>query len=911
MPNNSSINSNEIIKFLKKSGLEIETRNFCEKMISNIETDSRKVTTNSLFICIPGLITDGHNFAEDAIANGAAVLVVERFLPLSIFQIKVQNARIATAWLAQLFYHDPSANFKLIGITGTNGKTTVTDIIFQLLRNKGARVGKIGTLGYSINEKNFKTNHTTPDILELNQILKKMVREKVEYVVMEVSSHAIALHRTFGLKFDLALLTNISQDHLDFHGNMQNYAETKFRFLKQVLNQNQPVLVNIDDEFGNKFAQKYPARTISFGKADYSINLQQISSQHSKFKLNNIDFTTQLIGKHNVFNLAAAIIAVEIISNKKVETAEVYAVKPVPGRLQKVNTAKNVFVDYAHTPAALENVLSTLKQLQTGRIITVFGAGGNRDVSKRPLMYKAANKFSDFCLITNDNPRWEDPEQIIQDIISETAPEDNFWILPDRKKAIKTAIALAKPQDIVLIAGKGHENYQEIKGKKLYFSDVEIAEQNIKSPSTSLLIPIHTLFLQKLFHCKLPSQYLNAISTDSRKIEPNSLFIALEGENYDGHDYIENVLSVPNCLAVVKKDFPSNDIRLIKVKSPLAAMGKLAKKYLALFNLTKIALTGSVGKTTCKEFIYNILSESAPTQKTCANENNQIGLPRTIFRMKPETQYAILELGTNHFGEIEYLTQIAQPDIGIITKIGATHLEFLKSIEGVFQEKSALLRFPLKLRIFPGDDNRFSEFEGVTFGKNADNDFQIGKIESKGDKTIFWLNKEKYQINSPFTVHACNAAIAVILAKKLKIEDKIIRRGLAKPLQVNYRMQILQISGQIYLADCYNANPDSMQAAIEFWQNYLPHRPHVAILGDMLELGKYSDKHHKEISAKMKNEKFDSFISIGKYATLYEADMHFDSVNEFLQADIKFPPEAVILLKASHSLGLEKIVERK
>jgi UDP-N-acetylmuramoyl-tripeptide--D-alanyl-D-alanine ligase len=526
-------------------------------------------------------------------------------------------------------------------------------------------------------------------------------------------------------------------------------------------------------------------------------------------------------------------------------------------------------------------------------------------------MYQAAKKYSDICLVTNDNPRWEAPHKIIRDIISQANPEDNFWILPDRKKAIQTAISLAKSEDIVLVAGKGHETYQEIKGEKHYLNDVEIAESKINYNSAPLSIPMHSLFLEKIFAYQLPNQYITAISTDSRQLQPTSLFFALTGDNFDAHDYIDDVLAIPNCLAVVKENFPNPNKRLLKVKSPLEAMGKLAKKYLQLFNVTKIALTGSVGKTTCKEFIYNILSEAGATQKTLANENNQIGLPRTIFRMKPATKYAVLELGTNHFGEIEYLTQIAQPNIGIITKIGATHLEFLKSIEGVFQEKSALMRFPLQTRIFPGDENRFRDFEGITFGKKPNNDFQIHKITNLDNKTTFWLNNEDYEINSPFSVHAYNAAIAVILAKKLQIDEKFIHTGLAKPLRVNYRMQIMQFQQQTYLADCYNANPDSMLAAIEFWQNYQSHRPHVAILGDMLELGQSAAKHHKDISRKMKNEKFDSFISIGKYATLYEADNHFDSVDDFLQADISFAHDAVILLKASHSIELEKIVERK
>ncbi|MDY6915940.1 MAG: UDP-N-acetylmuramoyl-L-alanyl-D-glutamate--2,6-diaminopimelate ligase [Candidatus Cloacimonadota bacterium] len=914
MFNNSRIiRSSEILELLQKSGFTPKLRNFTDIDIKNIATDSRKVKPGTLFICITGFQTDGHKFVNSAYKAGVKMLIVERFLSNTIPQIKVTNSRKAAAIIAKFYFQNPTNAFKLIGVTGTNGKTTICDIIFQLLKQQSYSVGKIGTLGYQINEKHFPTNHTTPDIINLNQILNKMKQHNVDYVVMEVSSHAIQLNRIYGLEFDLALLSNITQDHLDFHKNMNSYAETKLSFLKNVLKQKKKVIVNADDVFGNNFSRIYSqVYTLSFTSGDFVIKEPTYSFEGSSFNFLGQKFETKLIGKHNVFNIAAAIAALVNINSNIVTPQMIKNLKNIRGRLERASIQKQIFIDYAHTPAALENVLTTLYKLKRNWIITVFGAGGNRDVGKRPKMLNAALKYSDLCIITSDNPRWEEPMQIIRDITSQASYNEKFWILPNRKMAIKTAVAIAKKEDIVLIAGKGHETSQQIKGKKIYFDDKKVAENSWQPPLDKLSLPIHSLMLEKIFDTPpLPNNLITNISTDSRQIKENSLFFALKGENFDAHNFVEDVLDVKGCLAIVKKDFPKNDPRLIKVDSPLLALGKLAKKYLQLFSLVKIALTGSVGKTTCKEFIYNILSEVASTQKTSANENNQIGLPKTIFNLHPQTKYAILEIGTNHFGEIAYLTDIVEPDIGIITKIGPTHLEFFHDVKGVFQEKADLMKFPLKIRIFPGDDGWFQNFEGITFGKKSDNDFQIREIKQLGLFTNFKLNDKKYTINSPFFIHAYNAAIAIILAKTLKVSEKHIIKGLEKPIDIKYRMQIINRNNQIYLADCYNANPDSMKAALKFWLNYQPHRPHVAILGDMLELGKHAKKMHKEISEFLQNEKFDSLISVGKYASLYDADKHFKTVDDFLEAKIDFPSNAIILLKGSHSIALEKIVERK
>ena len=918
----------EIIAQLNKYDLVVEYDK-PQKEISfhKPETDSRLISENDIFICIKGYKFDGHNFAQSAVKNGAKLLICEQKQAIAIPQIIVKNSRKSAAVLAKYFFGNPSSKFKLIGITGTNGKTTISHIVEYLLRKNGKKTGLIGTLGYYINGKHFPLERTTPDIVELNRILTKMNAEKVEYVVMEVSSHSLALDRVFGLEFDVALLTNITRDHLDFHKNLRDYAETKFKLFRYT-NENKGISIfNIDDEYGKKFYQRLKGKkfSISFFDADYGITNWQTNPNGSNFRLSigekTEEFKTKLSGKFNVFNAAAAVAILTRISPEiSLFSLKVHLknFQTVPGRLEQIKNKRNlnIFIDYAHTPDALENVLTTLSEMKKERIITVFGAGGNRDKQKRPQMLKAVLKHSDLAIVTSDNPRNEKPEDIIRDIVKGTNPFSSFWIVTKRTKAIETAVKLASENDIILIAGKGHEKYQEINGKKIHFDDKEEALKACeaiyeeKTETEKLAIPIDTLELEILFSSDkiTESKLLDSVSTDSRTISENSLFFALAGENFDGHNFVDEVLNRKNCFAVVQKK-KSEKKNIFLVENTLKALGLLAKKYKSLFKIKTVAITGSVGKTTTKEYIFNILSEIAPTLKTLGNENNLIGLPKTIFRIKPIHKFAVLELGSNHFGEISYLADICSPDIGIITSVGAAHLEFFGNLDGVFKEKSSLLRRPLELKIYP-DDEKFSEFAGITFGTSSHCDYRISKIKPSENSTSFFVNFEEFSIPTPYEKFVPNATIAIALASEMQISKSLIRKGLQKPLSISQRMEIIPFNDGFILNDCYNANPDSMKAAIAFWLKFHPEKPHVAVLGDMLELGEKTDFFHREIGKILKNEHFHLLISVGKFARSFQAKFHFPSVQKLIDSKIykTFSANSVILLKASHSVALEKLI---
>ncbi|MDP8269501.1 MAG: UDP-N-acetylmuramoyl-L-alanyl-D-glutamate--2,6-diaminopimelate ligase [Candidatus Tenebribacter davisii] len=926
MCNNSKmISTTEIISVLKIHDLLIETiKIVSSKTFSGIQTDSRKVKTGQVFVCIVGFISDGHNYAESAVKRGAKLLIVEKELEIEIPQIIVKNTRKATALLAKLFFNEPSKKMKLIGITGTNGKTTIANLIERILLDNGKKVGLIGTLGYSINAKTYRSERTTPDIIDLNSIFYEMNQQDVEFIVMEVSSHALSLDRIFSLDFHSTVFTNLTQDHLDFHTNINEYAKTKFKLFENT----KKAYINIDDEHGKRLFRKcsFTKYGISFEQGDIKIGDHDFTITGSSFdvqvKQDTYHINTNLIGKYNIFNTATAFsVALDLLGTSHVQKIidSIKKIECISGRLQQVANDRNIgiYIDYAHTPDAIKNVLITLNEIKKGRIFLVFGAGGNRDRTKRPKMFEAA-QLADKIILTNDNPRYEKSSDIIRDLIRDADDKTSFWIIRDRKRAIQTAVKFAKEKDIVLIAGKGHEKYQNIKGKKYDFDDV-IEVKNALSHSlkqdNSLSLPLDLLQLELIYQQNLvidSNPLIEYISTDSRTIKANSLFFALKGKNFDGHDYVDNILKIENCWAVVDMDYKSNSTKLIRVKDTLEALALLAKVYKQHFDLTTIAVTGSYGKTTVKEYLYNIFSELSNTHKTFGNENNLIGVPRTIFRLDPKYNYSILELGTNQFGEIEKLVNIADPDIGVIVSVGASHLEYLQNEVGVFKEKSALFQHDLLYKFFPADDERFKKFNGSSFGFSPNSIYKFSEFHMQNDTTIFKVNNIEFSIPTPFTKYGFNAGIAVSVALQLNMNVELIKKGLLKPLQISQRMEIIRRKERSLLVDCYNANPDSMEAAIEFWSTYEIEKPHYAILGDMLELGKLTIELHKKILNVLKDKDYRQLLSVGNMSREYNADVHFDDVEELLASKIlaKIPENAVILIKASHGIKLEKIIGR-
>ena len=453
--------------------------------ISEIVFDSRKAVENSLYVAVKGTVSDGHSFINAAIDKGAKAIVCE-VLPenskADITYIQVKDASKTLGQLASNFYGNPSEKLNLIGITGTNGKTSVTTLLFDIFKNLGFKSALISTVEYRIADEIIPSTHTTPDIVRLNQMLANAVEMGCEYAFMEVSSHGIHQNRTEGLNFKIAGFTNITHDHLDYHKTFSEYIKTKKRFFDE-LNPEAIAITNSDDKNGTVMLQNTKATQKTYAlktMADYHGRILEADFNGMLLNFGGKEFWTTLTGKFNVYNmLLAYAVAIESGFHEEDVLKAMSQLKRVKGRFETLKSDSGIFfvIDYAHTPDALENILDSINDIRTKneRLITIFGCGGDRDQAKRPEMGKIATRKSTLAIITSDNPRTEDPAAIIKEIEAGVEPQNfsKYTSIPDRKEAMKMAIKFAEPKDIILVAGKGHEDYQEINGVKHHFDDKE------------------------------------------------------------------------------------------------------------------------------------------------------------------------------------------------------------------------------------------------------------------------------------------------------------------------------------------------------------------------------------------------------------------------------------------------------
>ena len=490
----------QLLEALRGQVEVLEQRGDVSRPVHAITDDSRAVTGGSLFVAVKGERVDGHGFVEQAIKAGVAVVVVQAPVasgPLPF--VLVADSRKALGLLGSRFHGDPSTRLKVIGVTGTNGKTTTTYLCKALLEGIGRRVGLIGTVGYQIGQETFPASHTTPGALDLQELLAKMVESGLTTAVMEVSSHALALDRTSGCEYDVAVFTNLTQDHLDFHHTMDEYFEAKLRLFTGLAGGQKAgkrAIVNMDDSRGDAIRSACPVPVWG-----YAIQKQaDLKAERVRLSLTGTTFTaatpagsftveSRLVGEHNVYNLLGAIGVALHDGATSDQICEATAhITNVPGRFERVSSGQDftVVVDYAHTEDALLRLLTAARALKTGRIITVFGCGGDRDRGKRPKMGRAAVEYSDVVVLTSDNPRTEDPMAILREVevgvrdALERCSHVQYHLVPDRREAIGAAIREAHRGDMVLIAGKGHEDYQIIGTKKIHFDDREVALEAIQ-----------------------------------------------------------------------------------------------------------------------------------------------------------------------------------------------------------------------------------------------------------------------------------------------------------------------------------------------------------------------------------------------------------------------------------------------
>lgn len=888
--------------------------------ICGIQTRAQDILPGQLFLAIRGHAADGHDYIKSAFARGAAAVIAQNN-PHNLGRvILVPDSRKAAAAIAARFYGEPSRDMILVGITGTNGKTTTSYLLESIFLAAGFNCGVIGTINIRFNGRTLDNPITTPDAIVLQRTLFQMKQAGVTHVIMEVSSHGLDQFRVDGCRFNAGVYTNLSQDHLDYHPDMETYFSCKQRFFTEFLGPSAktasaPAVINVDDTWGQKLADSldYPVIRVGYRKtADVTAKdiVDTIQGICGRIFLKNdaFSFASALTGLFNLENILCAAGAAYGLGISPLHIQQGIAdCKGVPGRLEKVGTNINryLFVDYAHTPDALESTLKTLKQRAPKRLITVFGCGGDRDRSKRPLMGKIACRYSDVAIVTSDNPRTENPKQIVADIMkgitadpvpgkvcnnlctAVETPARGVIQQVDRKKALHTAVMISRPDDIILAAGKGHETYQITNSGTIHFDDKEQLQDACKafadrfSPIAWSRADLEAaLGTSPMLDTLDADTFFAGISTDSRTIKTNDIFVALTGEQFDGHDYIPDLVKKGIQAFVVRTgtyqtlgeriwdQAQKSGMLLFEIPDTLAAFGRLGRFQRLRSGVKVLAITGSNGKTTTRKMAQKIFETAFDTLATRKNFNNEIGVPATLLSLSCAHQWAVVEMGMNQTGEMKRLSAIACPDIAVVTNTSGAHLEGLKTADNVAVAKAQIYDHAQKnsTAIFYGDDPRAHILKTgaknnpditqiLSFGSCETADVSATDIQVSENRIRFTAlinnSSARFHINSParFMVNNALAALAAASAAGIAICD--MQAGLAAFVPAAGRMDIRCLANGIQLIDdTYNANPASVTRALETLSAQAVTSGQdrkgrtIAILGDMLELGEASADLH-------------------------------------------------------------------
>ncbi len=910
---------------------------------TSITADSRKVQAGALFLAYPGVHSDGRNYIEQAIQAGATAVAWESrdFAWNPAFQIAnvgVEGLKDQVGEIAAEYYGQPSQKLSVIGVTGTNGKTSVSQWIAQALTFIGQKTAVIGTIGNGFVDAQNEASNTTPDAILLQNILADFATQDARAVVMEVSSHGLHQGRVNGVKFDVAVLTNLSRDHLDYHETMEAYAAAKellFTWPGLAIS-----VINADDAFGQRVAAKLKAQNKSL--LTYGVNqghVRAIDLQLHQHGLTMQVTTPQgdaivnaaVLGRFNAYNVLAVLATLLALKVSLQDAVTAVAkLKPVAGRMQQFGGEGKplVIVDYAHTPDALEKVLATLREQAQGKLICVFGCGGDRDAGKRPMMGCVAAKLADRVIVTSDNPRSEDPARIIAQVVS--GIDGAYLAESDRATAIKQAVQSAQSSDIVLVAGKGHEDYQEIGGVKTPFSDaaVALAALNAYQDADALMMQLSeaaTALNAKLIGADVA---FDSVGSDSRNIKAGQLFIAIKGENFDGNAFAAEAIN-KGAAAVMVSDAATVARPALVVHDTRLALGGLAKYWRSKFSAPVVGVTGSNGKTTTKEMLTAILAAATgdinKVHATYGNLNNDIGLPLTLLKIKPQHEYVVAEMGMNHMGEIDYLTHIAKPNVAVINNANTAHIGELGSRENIARAKG---------EIFAGlqdggiavinADNDFADYwqtlnvgrKVVTFGLHEQADVTASYQEQAGISQVN-LTTPNGQVSFELKVEGVhnisNALAASAAAYALGISNAHIAAGLQNFGGVYSRLERkAAVNGAVLIDDTYNANPDSMKAAIDVLAKQAGKK--ILVLGDMGELGADAKEMHAEIGAYAKASGLANLYCIGDLSKEMVSGFgagaqHFESPEAVAAALLpKLDNNSTVMVKGSRFMRMERVV---
>jgi len=917
--------------------------------------DSRQVGRGDVFFACAGRADDRRRHIAQAVQAGAAAVVVQanaaaRLAPLDVPLLRVPGLTKRLGAIAHAWYGQPSEALTVIAVTGTNGKTSTVQWLAAALCAGGMPCGAIGTLGLTLPDgQTVGGTLTTPDVLTLHRSLAQLRDAGAAVAAIEASSIGMDQGRLDGVQIACAGFTNLTHDHLDYHQNIAQYRAAKFSLFSRA--QLRGVVVNLDDAAGKELFARVPAaQRLGYtccADADAVVAARevQVAAHGQVFQLQLPDGSAQLVtpipGAHNVSNLllVAGILHWLGWPVQRVVQA-LTGLRPVPGRLQVVAAPvgaaayamPTVVVDYAHTPDALERALQALRQTaqaSQGNLTVVFGCGGNRDAAKRPVMGEIAARLADHVIVTSDNPRDEDPDAIAAQIMagidgkrrkgrSKAGRTSQARVILERAQAILLAILQAKPGDVVLLAGKGHELWQEAQGKRKPFDDREWAALALAWRAAS------------------------GVASDTRTLRPGQLFVALRGQHVDGHQYLAQAAQAGAIAAMVQRRNPDMDLPQCCVGDTFEAVDHMALAKRQLYALPVIAVTGSNGKTTTKEMIVSILRAqfgADAVHATPGNFNNTLGVPLTLLELNAQHRVSVMELGMNHPGEIAQLAAMAQPTVALVNNAQREHQEFMHSVAMVaFENGMALTALPDDgVAVYPSRDeyaavwdaqasNRARLRFGVLPAESTDDhefDVYADDVELREDGVTFCLHlpeagdgvklpilgvRVDLYIAGLHNVH--NAVAAAACAHAVGVPAHTIAQGLADFRPVAGRMHMLAYRGMRLINDAYNANPDSVRAAIDALAQLPGAR--ILVLGDMGEVGAQSQAAHAEVGSYARERGIQTLLAMGEESAATvrafgTGARRFETVEALVDA-IRQTPPAHVLVKGSRFMEMERVV---
>ena len=911
---------------LLKNLINFSTSKYDKINIKGLSLNSKSIKKNFIFFAINGNKHNGENYINEAIKKGAIVIICSKnckFISKRIIVIKVKNIRKCLSQIASKFYSKKPKN--IIAVTGTNGKTSVADFFYQILNTNKIKVASIGTLGLRYKHKIIKTDLTSPDTITLHKNLEKLKKNKIENVIIEASSHGLNQNRLDNINFKAGIFTNFSQDHLDYHMTMKNYLNAKLLLFSKLLPKKSCVIT--DDSIKEYLVLKKISRK-------RKLRLLEISNQFSNIQ----NLSSSLVGMFQKKNLSMAILAAKLCGLKNLEIDKALKkIKSIDGRLELVKNYSNnikVFVDYAHTPKALAEVIKSLKTTYNENISLVFGCGGERDFKKRYLMAKIARSNCKKIYVTDDNPRNENPKKIRQEI-TKYMKGSRYYEIGNRSKAIKKAILNASPNEIILIAGKGHENYQDYGNKIISISDKEIIKKIIINKNKITKKKQNYLCNSKLINQILNDKKFykfNGLSIDSRNIKKDNLFLAIKGKNNDGNKFIAKALKKGASYVVSSKVKNKYKNKTIKVENEIAFLNKFSKANRNNCRAKVIAVTGSTGKTSLKNLLYSVLQNFDNTHASPKSFNNHFGVPISLSNLNTNHKYGVFEVGMSKIGEINQLTKMIRPNMGVITNIGEAHIENFNSVKDIAKAKAEIINnITIGGVVILNQDDKFIKFlkkqaksrniKIVTFGKSKKADVHLVKI--KKDKDINQITaKVKDQI---IRLKVKNLNIYNVLCSLAVLKEFGLNFSKIIPLFRNFEPsdgrgkihKILRYKKSFKLIDeSYNANPSSVKNSINSFSAIKKNKSKkYLLLGDMLELGKKSEVYHTNLSRLINSSDIDKVFIKGEKSLFTYKNLKKEKRGNIFQCeqDIDYTLKNIItnndylMIKGSNATGLNII----